>query len=83
MAVALWVLVKIVLMILLCRVEVLQGYFLDGQRLFVLLLLIGKHLFDDGHIVGICIENTGAIARSLVVSLLVEACGVDGLEEHL
>ena len=39
MAVALWVLVKIVLMILLCRVEVLQGYFLDGQRLFMFFYL--------------------------------------------
>ena len=83
MTVAIRILVKIVLMILFGCVEVLQRPFLYGQGLLVVFLLFGKHLFDDGQIRRISIIDACTIARSFIVSLLVETCGIDGFEEHL
>ena len=41
------VLVEIVLMILFCRIEILQRLLLNCQRLLIVLLFFGKHLFDN------------------------------------
>ena len=83
MTVARRILVEIVLMIFLGAEVVLQGQFLDSKRLLVELLLLAVHLFDNRQVLGRSIVNARAIACPLVVTLLVETCRVDGLEEHL
>ena len=83
MTIAIGILVEVVLMILFCRVEVLQRKFFHGQRLLIVLLLLGKHLLNDRQIRRVSIIDTSTIASALVVSLLVETGGVDGLEKHL
>ena len=49
-AVAVRILVKVVLVILFCSIEILQRQFLYGQGLLVALLLFCKDLLDDGQI---------------------------------
>ncbi len=63
MAITIGILFEIVLMILFCRVEVLQRQFLYGQRLLVVLLLFGKDLLNDGQIrrVGIVEGNINLV----------------------
>ena len=82
MAVTRGVIVQIVLMILLRRIEVLQGKFLHSQGLRIVLLLFLIHFFDNGQILRVCIVDTCTIACSFIVPLLVQACRVDGLEKH-
>ena len=49
----------------------------------MVLLFLGKHLLDDGQIFRVDIVDTSTIARTLVVSLLVETRRIDGFEKHL
>ena len=82
-AVACGILVEIVLMILLGAVEVIKRLLLYHERLLIVLLLFGVDLLDDGQVCGIGIVDACAVACSFVVTLSVEACGIDSLEEHL
>ena len=70
-------------MILFSGIEVLEGKFLYGQWLLVVFLFFGKHLFDDRQVLRVGVVDACTIAGAFIVSLLVEACGVDGFEEHL
>ena len=83
MAVAVGILVQVVLVVLLGSVEVLQGQALYGDGLREKGLLFGEYLINSGQLVVCDVVDACAIACALVVALLVEACGVDGLEEHL
>ena len=83
MTIAIRILVKIVLMILFGCVEVLQRQFLHGHGLFVVFLLFGKDLLNDGQINWVGIVDASTITSALVVSLFIETGGIDGLEEHL
>ena len=82
MAVAIGILIKVILMILFCSIEVLQWHFLHHQGLLIVLLLAGIHLFDNGQIRFVGIVDAGPVAGAFVVTLLVETRRVDGLEEH-
>ena len=66
MAVACGILVKIVLKILLGRIEVLQRKLFDNQRLRTVFLLFGKHLFNDGQILVMGIVDTRAYSSFAV-----------------
>ena len=82
-AVAVGILIQIVLMVFFCRIEIPKWQFLDSDRLWIKGLLLSKHLIDNRELIVADIIDTCAIASAFVVSLTVEAHGIDGLEEHI
>ena len=80
MAVAVGVFVEVVLMVVFCGIEVLQGLFFHGQGLLVFALLLGIDLVDEGQVGSIGEIDSRAILRAAVVTLLVDAERVYGLE---
>ena len=82
-AVAVGILIQIVLMVFFCRIEIPKWQLLDSDRLWIKGLLFGKHFIDNRELIVADIIDTCAIASAFVVSLTVEAHGIDGLEEHI
>ena len=83
MAVARRVLVQIVLVILLCRIEILQRPLLDRQRCIEKLLLLGEDFVDDAAVGLVSVPDSGAVTGAAVLALAVEAGGIDSLEIKL
>ena len=74
MTIACGVLVEIVLVVLFSSIEILQWQFLYDQGLVVELLFFGKHSLDNGQVLGVGVIDASAIAGTLVMPLLVQAC---------
>ena len=70
-------------MVFLGGVEVAQGLDLDLEGETVLLGFVGNDFVDNGTVGGVGVVDACAVACSLVLALLVEAGGVDGLEVHV
>lgn len=82
-AIAVWVLVKIVLMVLLCRIETFQRFHLNGNRLTQARLLLTEDFLDDGQLVVRDIIDSRTIPSALIVALTVQARRLDGMEKHV
>ena len=83
MAIPLGVLVQVVLMVLFGAIEVFEREQFHHNRLCILLLLRVKRLPDCRHVLRIDIIHPGTVLRALVVSLAVEAGGIDSGKVHL
>lgn len=77
------VLVKIVLMIFFCRIEVLQRQYLNNYWLVEQSLLLGKNFSDNRQFAFIGVIDTCAIAGAIIVTLFVKTCRLDSVEEHI
>lgn len=83
MAVAIGILVEIILVVILGLVEVAQRQVLDGDLPVDVFLLVGKDLIDCRLVILVGVIHAGAVLRSRVMALPVDACRVDSLEIHL
>lgn len=83
MAVAVGILVEIILVVILGLVEVAQRQVLDGDLPVDVFLLGGKGLIDYRLVILVGVIHAGAVLRSRVMALPVDACRVDSLEIHL